>query len=110
MTFNETKPHERLVIAMFERFKSFKLEGDLSCRLFYLEYSADGHLLDKKVLTLLAPGWRGRFSELVSPSKKRFCLGIHISSSDESGERSLHIGKLSASFRALPYNYIVDGH
>ena len=28
MTFNETRPHERLVIAMFERFKSFKLEGD----------------------------------------------------------------------------------
>lgn len=95
---------------VFEGSISFKLEGDLSCRLFYLEYSADGHLVDKKVLTLLAPGWRGRFSELVTPSKNRFCLGVHISSNDESGERSLHIGKLSASFRALPYNYIIDGH
>jgi len=96
--------------SVFEGSVSFKLDGDLSCRLFYLEYSADGHLEDKKVLTLLAPGWRGRFSELVSPSKNRFCLGIYISSNGEVGDTSLHIRKLSASFKALPYNYIVDGY
>jgi len=74
----------------------FQIDGTISFRnldaapfrLFYLEYdSLNGHLTKKKLLTQLLPGWRGKFSEHISPGTNSFCFAIHASA-DMSGKSS----------------------
>ncbi len=85
----------------------YVLDGQAKCRLFYLEYNKRTRkCCMKKQLTLLQPGWSGKFQLLVSDQRneKRFCLGIHVS--DARNLAALKIKSFQIQLKKLPMGYL----
>jgi len=75
----------------------FEVSDDLLCRVFLLGYDLDGDLKNKKMTTILAPGWRGIFSEKIEKGTVYPHIGMHLAWRDQ---ESKQIGQLSLeSFR-----------